>query len=246
MKRLKVLLIDDEANNRALLRQMLTQFFPAVDIVGEANDVQVGIAQIRALAPRLVFLDVEMPGGNADALLRAFPHPDFEVVFVTGYDQRDLTRLQAAALEFLEKPVSLEELRALLEGLDIPGQDSGMRLQHLAESGTDPGHLVLPLEKGYRRIAKAELLYLESNGGYTWIHFRDGQSSLAAKSLAHFEALLAQDHFFRIHRSYLIHLHHVSHYEAGRGGQVTLLDRVQLPIAHRRKSAFVKLLRPPS
>ena len=243
---MKVLLIDDEVNNRALLRQMLTQFFPTVEIVGEADDVRVGIAQIRALGPRLVFLDVEMPGGNADALLRAFPSPDFEVVFVTGYDQRDLSRLHAAALEFLEKPVSLEELRALLTRLDVPGQDSGMRLQHLAESPETQAHLILPLEKGYRRIAKADLLYLESEGGYTWMHFRDGQRTLAAKSLAHFEALLTQDRFFRVHRSYLINLHHVSHYEAGRGGQVTLLDRVQLPIAHRRKPAFVKLLRPSS
>lgn len=240
-------IIDDEQHSRELLQHFLSKYCENVLIKGEAGDVTSGIDLIKTVKPQVVFLDIEIPGGSGFDIVATFPDPDFEIVFVTGYNARTIRALNGSALEYLEKPVEIGQLREVLSRIHAPGLQADTRLEHLAQSMENEGeaatHVVLPLGNSYLRVALDEILYLEASGGYVRLHLMDGRSCLASRPMKHFESFLPRNLFFRIHKSYIVNCAAVTGFDTGRAGDVFLEGNIQLPIAFRRKSALVDRLR---
>src|SRR5687767_7581205 len=105
MEKLTVILVDDEKKNREVFRNLLTNFFPEVDILGEAESVETAFELIGRVKPKLVFLDIQMPRSSGFNLLKKFDPVPFEVIFVTSYDQYAITAIKFSALDYLLKPV---------------------------------------------------------------------------------------------------------------------------------------------
>src|SRR5688572_3496078 len=114
---IRAVLIDDEPKNISILEKMLGQFCPEVEVVGKAGDSKSGTAIIRQEKPDLVFLDIEMPYGNAFDLLDALKPLDFEVIFVTAFDNYMLKAFKYSALDYLLKPVDITELKAAVDNV---------------------------------------------------------------------------------------------------------------------------------
>ena len=112
---INTILIDDEPKNIKVLKGMLQEFCPQVHLTGEADNSRSGKKLILEKKPELVFLDIEMPYGNGFDLLNELMPIDFEVVFVTAFDKYMLQALKYSALDFLLKPVNIEELRKKLQ-----------------------------------------------------------------------------------------------------------------------------------
>ncbi len=242
----KCLIIDDEPNSRDLLKIMLEEYCAGVEVVGMAGSVQKAIEAIQALTPDLLFLDMELQGGDGFAVMDAFPNPGFEVVVISGYDADFLRQLDYAALAYLTKPVVIQELQVLLTKLiGIPLQKD--QIQHFKETQGDSGNgkerIFLMGNQGHASVDLKQIAFVEAQRTYARIVLVNGGEHISAHPLKHYESLLPGDRFFRIHKSYLLNLEQVREYDKGRTGFVHLQNGDSLPLAARRKADFVRILK---
>ncbi len=110
MQQIKALVVDDEINGRENIHSVLEKYCPEVQVVAEASSVLEAIQEIERSHPDLVFLDIEMPGGNGFEVLKYFRQPDFKVIFVTAYDQYAIQAIRFSALDYILKPIAVMKL----------------------------------------------------------------------------------------------------------------------------------------
>lgn len=239
----QALIIDDEVNSQELLATMLHDYCEGIAVCGMAGTVQAGIDQIQQQQPDLVFLDMELSGGDGFDVMDAFPEPDFEIVVVSGYNPHLLRQLNYAALAYLSKPIILQELQELLGRL--PALPTLPMQVELARQDPDqhPERLILAQTGGYASVALREIAFIEAQRTYSRIVLEEGGEHMASHPLKYYEELLPNRQFFRIHKSFLLNLSLVQEYDRGRTGFVRLRNGAQLPIAARRKADFIRSLK---
>ena len=226
MSRLRVLLVDDERLARAELRRLL-QAHPSVEIAGEAASALEAMAQIAALHPDLLLLDVQMPGGSGFDLLAALDHaPD--VIFCTAYDQYALQAFEVSALDYLQKPVQAQRLATALAR-------AGARLR------TPPVARKIFIKDGERCwfVALADIMLFSSEGNYARVHF-GSQQPLMPRSLNQLEERLDPAQFLRANRRQIVNLAHVMQVTAtaADGLELLLADGTRVEVSRRRAQQF--------
>jgi two-component system, LytTR family, response regulator len=243
---IKVVIIDDEINSRELLHNMLTNHCENVEVLGMAKDVRSGIEIIQQTNPQLVFLDIEMPGGNGFDILKAIENIDFKVVFVTGYDQYAIKAIKYAALDYILKPVDLDELKSALEKAKLAISEQGAKIRFLESAYKKPDHkhdqIIISSHNNHNIINLKDILYLEAMDGFSIVVVEPNLKHTSTHPLNYYEEILPADQFFRIHKSHLINCKKVTGYDAGRGGNVSLSNNFSLPIATRRKPVFISFM----
>lgn len=238
--KLKALLIEDEANSREILRNYLAKYCPDVDLLGEASSIQEGLTLIDANDPDLVFLDVEMPFGNAFDLLDQLPDRSFETVFVTAYDHYAKDALNNQAAYYLTKPISIEELiKAVAHVKEIREKESELHDKVLPASLSQvQGKLTLPQLDGFIVLNTNEILYCKADDNYTEIYLAE-KKHLASKTLRYFEQALEAYPFARIHKSFLVNVNEIVKYHRGKGGSVVLSNGKEIQVAASRKKELL-------
>lgn len=241
---IKAILIDDEPSSRELLTNMLTNFIKDVEVIGEAVDVPSGIELIKTKEPELVFLDIEMPGGNGFSILNAFQEFPFKVIFVTSYNQYAIEAIRYAALDFILKPIDLEELETAVKRYQSLQINQNLNLNFLTNTQLNPpsvyDRIVVPGTKENSVLHFKDIVSIQAQGAYVFFYLENNEKRMSTYPLSHYEELLPDKQFFRIHKSYIINGAKVVHIDTGRGGKVHLRDGSSLDIAMRRKTAFVR------
>lgn len=243
---IKAIIIDDEARGIDVLSGLIDNYCPEITVAGLATDIVSGTELIRKEKPDVLFLDIEMPEGNGFQLLEQFDHIDFEVVFVTAYNDYAIRALRFSALDYLLKPVSIPELKETVKRLRSK-QDSAAgnkRLEHLKQTLEDgnPFHkIVLSTLTGYYFINIAEIIYCEASENYTHFHMEGNIKYTASRPLKEFALLFEKHHFFRIHKSYLINLTQVSF--VNKESWVSMSNHAELPVSFRKRAEFFELLK---
>ncbi|MEM9836479.1 MAG: LytTR family DNA-binding domain-containing protein [Bacteroidota bacterium] len=245
---LKTIIIDDELHSRQALRTYLERYCAAdIQIVAEGDGIQSGLEQIKAHQPDLLFLDIEMPFGNAFDLIERLPrHLDAELVFVTAYEQYAIRALNLSAAHYLLKPVDIDEL---IEAVAKVKAHSGQKQQRqvtqtLLENlstpqAAVPSRLALPTLQGLEIIVPEEVRYCLAEDNFTEFHLNDGKKLLICRPLKFYANLLEPAGFCRIHRSTLVNLQYVRRYQRGKGGSVFLVDGTELLVSASRKAALL-------
>lgn len=243
---IKAVIIDDEPAVCAQLEAMLTQHFSGVvKVRGTADDVDSGLKLVRDTSPDLVFLDIKMKRGTGFDLLEQAQGLNFEVVFITAYDEFAVQAFRLSAFGYLLKPIQLSELEQVVDRfasqLDERYGGSKNRLKVLIEnySGEQVRKLVLRSMQGFEVIELRELLRLESDVNYTRLYTKDGNKYTVSRTLKHYEELLLPHGFFRVHQQHVINLGHVLSYHKGEGGTVSLSDGTTVPVSKNRKPGFL-------
>ena len=239
------LLIDDEPASRVVLRELLSRFCPDIQVVGECGDVDNAEIEIRNLKPDLIFLDIQMPGKDGFELLRRFPTQDFSVIFITSYDQYAIKAIRFNALDYLLKPVDIEELiKAVLRFQQNP------KLQIIPEitqntlyfNRMDP-KLVFHLRDKVILISLNEITYFEAVVNYTKAYLSDGKMYLQARTLSETESIISEHlEFLRIHKSVVINSHFIKSYTKGDPCIITLVTGQEFEISRRRKTEILHKL----
>jgi|SRR6218665_764415 len=243
---MKAILIDDEADGLRTLQKMLEKHCPQVEIAGTAPNAVTGKQRIDQLKPDLVFLDIQMPGKTGLELLADLDTRNFEVIFVTAFNEYVLQALQFSAVDYLLKPVDEDRLIEAVgrAAKRIDEERNGTRsevLLHNLEKAGSPAEmrLCLPTLKGFLIVKLSEVIYCEAERSYTIFHLEGGKNLLVSKALIEYEVLLKDTTFFRVHKSFLINLLHVREYQRGEGGMVIMSDKAGLEISRRKKEAFL-------
>jgi len=245
---ISAIVIEDEQNSRELLINMVNNYCDEITVIGYAWDVKSGIESIKEKQPDLVFLDIEMDGGNGFDILNQTKDIAFSVIFVTGYNQYAIKAIKYAALDYLLKPVDLRELRLAISKVRDQSEVIHEKRKILIENGfkkeKELSKIVLSDRDNYSVLSIENIIYLEAQGGYVHFFLENGINKIASYSLSHYEEILPDSKFYRIHKSHIINLSKVESYESGRTGNVLLKGGHQLNIAARRKGEFIKKMNP--
>ncbi|EGV42678.1 response regulator transcription factor [Bizionia argentinensis JUB59] len=243
--KLKAIIVEDEQTSRDILRNYLTKYCPNIDVLGEAENVEEALVLIRNNELDLVFLDVEMPYGNAFDLLEKVGDINFETIFVTAYNQYALEALNAHASYYLMKPISIDELIKSVDYVtEIRKKESALQDQVLVPKiNVIAGKITIPQQDGFEIINTADILYCKADDNYTEIYLNNDKRKVVSKTLKHFEDILKDGHFSRVHKSYLVNVNEIVKYVKGKGGSVVLSNGKQVSVSASRKSdllAFFK------
>ncbi len=238
--KLKALIIEDEAGSREILRNYLHKYCPDVTVGGEAANIEMGLKLIREIQPDLVFLDVEMPYGNAFDLLEKLPYRDFETVFVTAYNTYAMEALNNHAAYYLMKPINIEELiKAVAYVEEIKEKEHFLEARVLkSRLQKAEGKITLPQQDGFKVLEIADIIYCKADDNYTEI-FLENKKYLVSKTLKYFEEALRDFPFARIHKSYLVNVNEVLQYKKGKGGSVILSNGKELMVSAAKKRQFL-------
>jgi len=238
MSTLKTIIVEDEETSRAILRNYLAKYCPNVELVGEAENIQQGLELIRNHTLDLVFLDVEMPHGNAFDLLEQVGDRSFETVFVTAYNQYAIEALNTHASYYILKPVSIDELiKAVDYVLTIKKKELALENKVLtANTAEKHGKITLPVQDGFEVLAVQDILYCQADDNYTQIFIKEGKKKLISKTLKYFEEALTDFGFARIHKSYLVNVNEITGYKKGKGGSVVLSSGKEVMVSASQKA----------
>lgn len=237
---LNCVLIDDEQQCLDLLSAMIkAKFAGRLSVLAASTDAALGVELIKTLSPQLLFLDVEIPGFNGLQLLSQFPQRDFSVVFTTAHDRYALEALKTEAVDYLLKPISLQELTIAIEKAE---KLATLRQQAQGKTAQHTHKILLPAAKGSLLVDTKEILHIESDNNYSNVYFVQRPRIVVARTLKTFDDQLSAKGFFRIHQSHLINLAHLQSYQSGEPGHAVLRDGTRLEIARRRRVLFLKAI----
>ncbi|HQQ93297.1 MAG TPA: LytTR family DNA-binding domain-containing protein [Bacteroidia bacterium] len=245
---IKTVIIEDEQKSREVLEAMIRKNCPDLEIAGTAADVKEGVEMIKTLKPELVFLDISMPNGSGFDVLEQVPNQNFELIFATASDQHALKAIKFSACDYLLKPIDADELQSAVQKVIRKKKgNSGMEnlqflIEHLKRADDNFQKITLPTGNAYEIVNIKDIIRCEADGSYTTFFLADKRKLLISAGLKHYEELLPESEFIRVHHHHLINMHHVQRFLKEDGGYAIMSDGSKIEISRRKKEAFMERL----
>lgn len=245
---IKALIIEDEQKSREMLAMLVKKNCPQIELVGQAKNVKEGIELINSEKPEMVFLDISMPDGTGFDLLEAVQGKKFELIFTTATDKHALKAIKYSACDYLLKPIDVDELKAAVEKVALkknsaPSMDNlQFLIQQLKKADDNYQKITLPTGNAYEIINIKDIIRCEADASYTHFFLVGGKKLMVSASLKHYEDLLPENEFIRVHHQHLINMGHVTRYLKQDGGYAVMSDGTQIEISRRKKDAFMERL----
>ncbi len=235
------LIVDDEQHCADTLVAMIrARFSDRLTVLGNTTDSRKAAALIAMHQPQLVFMDVEMPHISGIQLMHAFVKRNFVVVFTTAHHQYALQALKSEAVDYLLKPINIDELGDAIDKAAI--RLDQMKLPAYKKVPASHNKLLLPTSKGLLAACIRDIIRIEADSNYCHFHLRDKPMVTVAKTLKEYEELLESAGFFRIHQSHLVNMHEVEYFHPGLEEYVILSNGHQVEVSRRRKAEFLQKL----
>jgi two-component system, LytTR family, response regulator len=237
---MKAIIIDDEPDAVELLQLRLQQYCPQVQVVATFTSSVKGAAAINKHRPELVFLDIEMPQMNGFQVLEAVENINFALIFVTAYDKFALKAFKFSAIDYLLKPIDVQELQKAIKKVEKLQQTTHDQIEHLKQQFTNThrpttNKIALPYQNGVAFVSIKDIIYCESDDSYTKFFLADGHHYLVTKPLKEIQELLEDRGFLRIHRQYMINLDHIKKLLKGEGSYVVMTNNQSIPVSRMNK-----------
>lgn len=241
--KIKSVIVEDEKAAREVLKNYLQKYCPQVEVLGEAENIKQAVPLIHEVRPQLVFLDVEMPFGNAFDVLEACKDLHFETIFVTAFSEYSLKALNQSAAYYLLKPISIEELIVAVNKVQqqIMNHEIFNRnkiiVENFRETKPEKAQVILPTLEGFEVVKMEDIVRLRGNGNFTDLYLANGSKKMVCRFLKHFSEILPYP-FMRVHKSHIINVNFVKTYN--KSGFVTLFDEAEVEISPTYKEEFLK------
>jgi two-component system LytT family response regulator len=241
----RTIIIDDEKYARENLIHELEKYNDIIEIIGEANNVESAIEIIDNLKPNLIFLDINLGDGTGFNVLENVVFNDFKIVFVTAYDQYAIKALKINAIDYLLKPLNKTELKEVVDkivSLETKMQIQVQEILSQVKNNFKSKKIAIPSTEGLILYEIDSIIRCQSDGNYTMIFFNDKKKIISSKTLKHFDELLSEYGFERIHNSHLINVNYITKYLNKDGGFLMLSDGYEVPISQRKKTYVMSIL----
>jgi len=242
----RAVIIDDEAHLREMIRNMLSDSFPELEIIGEADSVKDGVKTIDELKPDIVFLDIEIKGGEGFDILEVINHKNFKVIFITAFNEFAIKAIKFSAIDYILKPINeIEFITAVKKALT---EIEKPILQKQIENFFNNYHnlqnkkLVLRTSENIHIVNVNDIVRCESDNSYTTFFIRDGEKIVISKSIKEYAELLNEYGFIRPHQSHLVNLNFVKRLDKSDGGFLIMKDGKEIPVSSRRKQNLLQIL----
>lgn len=244
---LNAIIVDDEEFARSSLYFLLQENCENVNIMGIAKSVNDARALLSQYSVDLIFLDIAMPGENGFELIPQAQNANATVIFTTAYDQYALKAIKANALDYLLKPIDIDELKEAVEKaaryikMNKAENNRNESLKNLASNlseRSDIKKITLPSGQGYRLVDIDEIIRIEADSNYSVFHLNNLEKIAVSKILKEYEEILPEERFIRIHKSSIVNLKYVKEYNSKNGLQVVLANGEAINVSRRRASDF--------
>ncbi|GGI56589.1 LytR/AlgR family response regulator transcription factor [Winogradskyella haliclonae] len=236
--KLSAIIVEDEKTSRDILKNYLAKYCPNISVLGEAENVDEALVLIRNNDLDVVFLDVEMPYGNAFDLLDKVGDIDFQTIFVTAYNHYAIDALNAHASYYLMKPISIDDLiKAVDYVTEIRSKEDALQDQVLVpKTNSVDGKITIPQQNGFEVLETNNILYCKADDNYTEIFLKNNKKKLVSKTLKYIEEALSAANFARVHKSYLVNVDEIVKYLKGKGGSIVLSNGKEIMVSASKKS----------
>lgn len=245
---MKVLIVDNEAQIRDGLVEMLQMLPFAISQIAEATGVKEGLGTIASYKPDIVFLDVEMDDGTGFDLLKQLDVINFQLIFITAHNKYAIDAFRFSAIHFLQKPIDFEELTEAFERAQdsIKSNDFARQLavmqESLANLHQQDKKIVLRDAKSLYFVKTNEIIYCEASGSYTTFYLQNEDKIIVSKPLKEYEQLLEPSGFIRTHHSFLVNANHIVRLDKQDGGDVIFENGKSVPVSQRKWDQIVHVL----
>lgn len=245
-RKIKAIIIDDEQSACDILSQLLLRFCPQIEVVAIENTVEAGVKEIEHFQPDVVFLDIQMPKYAGFEIVNFFPNINFELIFVTAYDNYAVKAFELSAVDYLLKPIEIDKLVLSVERLKARIEQQFIRSNYdsLIENLTQKElrRLVIPDNGNQKIIELINIVGIEASESYSIIHTQD-QHFMVSKNLKHFERLLSDaPQFFRSHKSWLINVNFVTSYSKSKL-ELQLNGKIDAKLSKFKKIEFETVIK---
>ena len=242
---MKAVIIEDEIRNQLMLKQLLSEYCPTVEVVGAAETVTEATRMVKQCNPDLIFLDIQLKDGTGFDLLVALESETPSVIFTTAYDQYALKAFKFSAVDYLLKPIIAEELCDAIKKVELESiQNQKISIQNLIKNLQHVNKEPLITISGVNNVEYvkvSEIVRIEASGAYSLIYLQNGESYTISKVIKEYQELLSDYNFFRVHQSHLINIRKVKRYVKG-DHVVIMEDGKGIPVARNRKDDFLKTM----
>jgi two-component system LytT family response regulator len=244
--KLRVIIADDEQTSRDLIQRYVEKYCTNLEVISKAVDAKDAIDQIKKFKPDLVFLDVEMPFGNAFDVLEQTQEVDYQTIFITAYSDYAIKALNYSAAYYILKPISIDELVNAVEKVQAMAQeDNFSELKKVLQSNLGSEsieRIVLPNQSGFEIIDANQIIRIAGSGNYSDIYLADGKKKTISKTLKFFEKLEENKNIIRVHKSHIINTNYIAAYKKGRGGVLVMSDDSEVEVSVRLKAKLLSEL----
>jgi len=245
MRKIKAILVDDEESARDVLENLLLRFCPQVELMAKCENIVSAVEAINLHQPEVVFLDIEMPNYSGFEIIKFFKQINFQIVFITAYDQYAIKAFDVSAIDYLLKPINIERLKAALvrvaQHYDVLEQTQRLALLSSTLEDKQIKNIVIS-DKGQQNIvAIDDIVAIEAQESYCTIHTVN-KKFVASKNLRHFETILKDLHqFFRVHKSWLVNKKNIRHYSKS-DLTIHLSNGLVAKLSKYKKSEFEEII----
>ncbi len=249
---LKVIIVDDEPFSVQTLEELVKRSGIPAEILGSAHSVPAAFTLIKKFQHELnvIFLDVQMPNQDGFALLQQLENINFKIVFTTAYDNYAIKAIKFSAFDYLLKPIDFVELQSTLSKIlaEVGKNPSNGIMQELIKNAINSAasnklfKLAVPTINELIFLEPNNILYIESENSYSFIHLSNGKKITSSKSIGYYEELLSEKSFFRIHNSFVINLDKVTRYIRGKSSRIEIANSFVLEVSVRRRDDLLKKL----
>ncbi len=248
MKPYKTIIIEDEKRAQMLLQSILENNFPEIDILDICDDLPTGVKSILKHKPDFIFLDIEMPHFSGLEILDFFEEDqvNFSIIYTTAYNHYAIDALKIAAIDYLLKPISKEDVKQAIERYDKTTKnyktDSFATLKSIVTE-SKINKIAVPEGSHLHFIEPQSILYIKADNSYSELYLQDGNKLVVSRSIKNFEEGLKHSNlFFRIHKSYLINTSNIKKYDKSNGGWIILTNDAELPVSSEKTAEFLSLI----
>lgn len=236
------IIVDDEPHNRENLQNMLIRHCPGIEVVGQAASVAEATHLIKRVRPEVIFLDIEMPGGDGFSLLEKLQPVDFQVIFVTAFDSYALNAIKFSALDYLLKPIDKDELMGAVSKLKNIKNTQEPQLSNLNKYlKGETRKIALNLSDEIRLVELGNIIRIQADNNYCHFILKSGESVMVSRHLGHFYDMLKNQGFARVHQSHLINKACLEKYVKKDGGYLVLNNGDQVPVSRTQKEHVIRL-----
>jgi len=250
MNKVKAVIIDDELSNRTLIKKLVTEINANFEVLGEAENVKQAYDLIKKVKPDVIFLDIKMPDGNGFSLLNRFDQIDFEVVFISGFDNYAMKAFEFNALDFILKPIDSHKLIKTLNKVQIAVKGKSRhseKLKHVLNS-YDLNQMIMtkiPVHAGNQvmLLGLDTLVSIRAEGGCTYFKTVKNERFQSAKQLSDFDFFYEHlPNFVKINKGICININFITNYSKGEPCYITLIDNSIFEIPRRKKGEILELM----
>jgi two-component system LytT family response regulator len=246
MKKFTSIIVDDIPEALNMLSNDIEKNHPEIEIIGKATSVIEAAKLLQKKHPDILFLDIMLGDGTAFDILEIVPNLQSKIIFVTASDEYAIKAFKFAAIDYILKPYSNEDLANSIKKAKVHIQPNKEQLSVLQESIRNPNRISrkisLHTSEKIIVVQLSEIIRCKSDNNYTTFHLENGQKILVSKTLKYYADMLKEHEFLRVHQSHLINTKYIKEFIKSDGGYLILKDKSNIPVSIRKRNEVIEAL----